>query len=183
MDVVDTSIALLIIRVVFGVSLAAHGAQKLFGWWGGPGLAGFAGWLGSMNMRAPKAAALMAGLSEFVGGLLFAAGLLTPLAAVLIVSVMLTAIATVHAKAGFFVTNGGWEYNTSIIAAAVAVAASGAGRYSLDDALDISYGSVDGWVIALGVLGLGIVATAFNLGTRTSPAASAPTGDDAATAA
>jgi putative oxidoreductase len=165
----DVALALLVIRLVFGLGLAAHGAQKLFGWWNGPGLQGFAGWLASMNMRSPKMAALMAAVSEFAGGLLFALGLLTPLAALMMTAVMLTAIATVHWNKGFFNSDGGWEYNASIITAAVAVAITGPGTYSLDHALGIA-GDMNGWQWGAGVLVVGLVATAINLASRTKPA-------------
>jgi hypothetical protein len=82
----------------------------------------------------PLAMAVLAGSSEFGGGLLFAAGLLTPLAAVAMTAVMLIAIATVHWPKGFWVTAGGFEYNLAIIAAAIGVATIGAGRFSLDRA-------------------------------------------------
>jgi putative oxidoreductase len=169
----DIAIALLILRIVFGVSLAAHGAQKLFGWWGGPGLTGFAGWLGSMGMRAPKAAALIAALSEFVGGLAFAAGLLTPLAALAIVAVMATAIFTVHAKAGFFNGANGWEYNLAIITVAVAVAITGPGKYSLDPELELLDADWTGWEIGLGVFVVGVVLALLNVATREKVAAPA----------
>jgi putative oxidoreductase len=164
-----TDLALLVLRVVFGLSLAAHGAQKLFGWWGGPGLAGFAGWLGGMRMRSPRVAAALAAMSEFGGGLLFALGLLTPLAALAMVSVMLTAVATVHASKGFFVSDGGWEYNLSIVAVAVAVATSGPGDLSVDHALGLTGTNHAGWAWGLGVLAIGALATAVNLATRTRP--------------
>src|SRR5204862_7760166 len=85
---------LLLIRVVFGLWLAAHGAQKLFGWCGGGGPEGTAGMLGSLRFRAPRLLAFVVGLTE-LSGLLFAFGLLTPLAALGMVVVMLTAVVTV----------------------------------------------------------------------------------------
>ena len=158
----ELDLALLLVRVFFGLTLAAHGAQKLFKWWNGPGIDGFAGWLGSMGIRQPKLAATMAGVSEFVGGLMFAAGLLTPLAALLLVSVMFTAIATVHWKAGFFAADGGYEFNLAIVIAALAVTMSGPGEYSLDAAMDIAT-DLNGVEWALGVLVLGAVGSAVSL--------------------
>jgi putative oxidoreductase len=90
------ALGLLILRLVVGVTLAAHGAQKLFGWFGGYGLAGTGGFMEQLGFHPGKRAALMAGLAEAAGGLLLALGAATPLAATLIVGVMLVAIATVH---------------------------------------------------------------------------------------
>ena len=126
------SYGLLLIRLVFGVSMAAHGGQKLFGWFGGGGPRATAGFFEKLDFRWPFAMALLAGLSELGGGLLFAAGLLTPLAAFALVVVMLNAIATVHWAKGFWVTAGGYEYNLAILSAAVAVAAIVPGRFSID---------------------------------------------------
>lgn len=123
------SIGLLIVRLVVGLSLAGHGSQKLFGWFGGHGLKGTAGWLNSMGMKPGMLMALLAGLAEFVGGLLFAAGLWVPLAAALIVITMVVAVVTVHAKNGYFVTKNGFEYNLVLIAVAVGVALTGPGAY------------------------------------------------------
>jgi putative oxidoreductase len=123
---------LLLIRIVFGVTLAAHGTQKLFGWFGGGGPQGTAANFEQMHFRLPLAMATLAGLSEFGGGILFAAGLLTPLAALALVVVMLIAIATVHWPNGFWATKGGYEFNLSIVAVAIGIAATGPGRFSLD---------------------------------------------------
>ncbi|MCW2923098.1 MAG: oxidoreductase [Thermoleophilia bacterium] len=169
----DLDLALLILRLVFGLSLAAHGAQKVFGWWDGPGLAGFTGWLASMGVRGPRIASTLGALSELVGGLLFAAGLLTPLAALLIVSVMGTAIAYVHLKAGYWLTGNGYEYNLAIIAVAVAVAISGPGEWSVDDALDIA-ADTSGWAWGLGALVLGLFAAAVNAASRQAPPPAVP---------
>jgi putative oxidoreductase len=181
MDVVDVGVGLALLRVVVGLTLAAHGAQKLFGWWSGPGIAGFSGWLGSMGIRNPRMAAIMAGVFEFFGGILFALGLLTPLAALLIVIVMVTAIATVHWKAGFWSANGGYEFNLLIIASAVAVTMTGPGRYSLDHALELTDDYI-GVVWGLGVLAAGIVIAGINLALRDNPAASSGADDGDAVA-
>jgi putative oxidoreductase len=125
---------LLLLRVVLGLTMAAHGAQKLFGWWGGPGLRGVYGWLASVRMRGGWVPVLMIVAAEFGGGLALALGLLTPLAALAIVSAMMVAIATAHWPKGFWNGNGGFEYNLLIIAAAAALAATGPGRFSLDRA-------------------------------------------------
>jgi putative oxidoreductase len=129
------SYGILFIRVVVGLVLVPHGAQKLFGWFGGHGLRGTASFFGGLGFRAPLSMALAAGLAEFGGGLLFAAGLLTPIAALLIAVTMLTAIWTVHWRKGFWNTAGGYEYNLVIWSTAVGIAATGGGRYSLDAVL------------------------------------------------
>ncbi|GCD81180.1 DoxX family protein [Parageobacillus thermoglucosidasius] len=126
------SIGLLLIRFVFGLTFAGHGAQKLFGWFGGHGLKGTAGWIESIGLKPGKAMALAAGASELAGGILFAIGLWTPLAALLMVVPMIVAIAKVHGPNGYWVTQNGYEYNLAIIAVAIGVALTGPGQYSLD---------------------------------------------------
>jgi putative oxidoreductase len=125
------SYGLLFLRVVIGGIFSAHGAQKLLGWFGGPGLEGTRGWLGNLSFRLPAVMALVVALSES-SGVLFAVGLLTPFAALLMCSVMCVAIAAVHWPNGFFNGSKGYEFNLSLIAATVAVAATGPGRFSLD---------------------------------------------------
>jgi putative oxidoreductase len=130
------SYGLLLLRVVVGLTLAAHGAQKLFGWFGGNGLQATAGFFGShLRFRARFAMALFAALGEFAGGLLVALGFLTPLGAVAIVGVMVVAIVTVHLANGFFLSKSGYEYNLVLLTVAAAIAATGPGRFSIDRAL------------------------------------------------
>ena len=131
-------VGLLLIRIVVGGLLAAHGAQKLFGWFGGHGLQGTAGFMDQLDMRPGRHMALAAGSSEFFGGLLLALGLVTPLAAVLIGSTMLVAALTAHAGKGPFATNGGWELPAINATVAIGLAFNGAGRWALDHALGIS---------------------------------------------
>lgn len=126
---------MLFIRVVVGLLFAGHAMQKLAGWFGGHGLAGTGGFFESIGIKPGRTMALMAGLAELGGGLLFALGLLTPLASALIVVTMLMAIAKVHGKNGLWITQNGYEYNLVLLAIAVAVAATGAGDYSLDAVL------------------------------------------------
>ncbi|MBP1934138.1 DoxX family protein [Ammoniphilus resinae] len=126
------NIGLLIIRLVVGLTFAGHGAQKLFGWFGGYGPKGTGGWFESIGLKPGVQMAVLAGLAELVGGLLFAAGLFTPIGAILIVLTMLGAIVTVHGKNGYWVTSNGYEYNLMLIAVAVGVALIGAGTYSID---------------------------------------------------
>ncbi|NRF91388.1 DoxX family protein [Paenibacillus frigoriresistens] len=126
------ALGLLIIRLVIGLSLAAHGTQKVFGWFGGYGPKGTGGFFDSIGIKPGVLMAVLAGLAEIAGGLLFAAGLWTPIGAALIVLIMLGAIIKVHAKNGYWVTSNGFEYNLTLIAIAVGVALIGAGEYSLD---------------------------------------------------
>jgi putative oxidoreductase len=128
------SYGLLLLRVVIGGTLFAHGAQKLFGWFGGHGLRGTAGFFGSTGWRLPLLMAFLAGLGE-TSGLAFAFGLLTPLAALGIATVMLNAIFAVHWRNGFFNGDGGVEFPLALGAVAVAVAATGPGRFSIDNAI------------------------------------------------
>jgi putative oxidoreductase len=133
------SIAFLIVRLILGLGMAAHGSQKLFGWFGGHGLAGTGGFFEGIGFRPGRPFALMAGLGETIGGLLTALGLGGALGPALIVLVMLVAIGSVHYNKGFFIMNGGWELNATYIAAAVAVAFAGSGTYSLDHALGLTF--------------------------------------------
>jgi putative oxidoreductase len=124
-------LGLLIIRLVVGLSFAGHGAQKLFGWFGGYGLKGTGGWLESIGVKPGVTMALLAGLAELVGGLMFAAGVGTWIGAILIVFTMLVAIVKVHGQNGYWVTQNGYEYNLTLIAVAIGVALIGPGAYVL----------------------------------------------------
>ena len=145
--------ALLALRVVFGVFLAYHGYNKVFG---GNGLKGTASWFGGIGMRWPYWQARIAAVTEIGAGLLFAAGLITPIAAAGMIAVMLVAIITTHWKVGFFIfrKGEGWEYCASIALVALAVATVGPGRWSLDHKFDIAFRGWWGTVIAAG-LGIG----------------------------
>ncbi|WP_345712341.1 DoxX family protein [Kineococcus glutinatus] len=126
-----TDLGLLVLRVGVGSTLFAHGAQKLFGWFGGHGVAGTTGAMESMGFHPPKPSAVAAGLSETGGGALLALGLATPAAGAAVAANMLAAGA-VHRPAGFFATEGGFEYPAVLGAAAAALAVAGPGRHSLD---------------------------------------------------
>lgn len=125
-------LGLLVLRLVVGLTLATHGAQKLFGWFGGYGLAGTGGFMEQLGFRPGRRAALMAGLAETVGGLLLALGAATPIAAALIVGVMLVATLSVHWTKGFFNHNGGYEYPLVLATVAVITVLAGPGRLSVD---------------------------------------------------
>jgi putative oxidoreductase len=126
------NIGLLIIRLVVGLLFVGHGAQKLFGWFGGYGLKGTGGWFESIGMKPGVIMALFAGLAELVGGILFALGLLTPLAGIIITGIMLMAIVKVHARNGLWVTSNGYEYNLTLLAVAIGIALVGPGQFALD---------------------------------------------------
>jgi putative oxidoreductase len=123
---------LLIIRLVIGILFMGHGAQKLFGWFGGYGLKGTGGWFESIGMKPGVTMALLAGLAELVGGILFASGLLTPLAGIMIAATMVIGIAKVHGPNGIWATSNGYEYNLVLIAIAIGIALVGPGQYALD---------------------------------------------------
>jgi putative oxidoreductase len=152
--------ALLFVRLVVGLSLAAHGAQK-FGLFGGYGLTATGGFFENLGFRPGRVFALFAGLGEIGGGLLTALGLFGALGPALIVMVMLVAIFTVHISKGFFVTNGGWELNSAYIAGAVAIAYVGSGAYSLDGVLGLTFLSSPQWASIF--MGAAVVLAALNL--------------------
>jgi putative oxidoreductase len=147
-------LALLILRLVVGLLFVGHGAQKLWGVWGGHGLAGTAGFFESIGLRPGRIHAPAAGAAEFVGGALIALGLLTPVGAALIISVMVAASLTVHVTNGLWATQNGIELNLVYAATVFALAGVGAGAWSLDHAFGLDL-SGTGW--ALGALGVGII--------------------------
>ena len=128
-------VAALVLRIPVGLILAAHGAQKLFGWFGGYGLEGTAQWLASIGLAPGTLMALLAGGAEFFGGLALVLGLLTRPAALVSAFTMLVAIFAVHIGNGLFMSNNGYEYALTLLAATLALAIQGAGRFSLDGAL------------------------------------------------
>jgi len=129
------ALGLLVLRVVIGLIVAGHGLQKAFGWWGGPGMTGCVAAMNRMRIRPATPWAWISMLSEVLGGIGLAVGLLTPLPSLAIAGSMLVAIALVHWPRGFWVTKGGYEFNLSILAAIAAIAIAGPGAYSLDAAL------------------------------------------------
>jgi putative oxidoreductase len=147
------NLVLLALRVVIGVLFVGHGSQKLFGSFGGAGPEKTGAQFESLGLRPGRVMAVGAGASELAGGCLIAFGLLTPLAAALVIAVMLTAIWTVHLQRGPWITNGGYEYNLVIIAAMFALAGIGAGDWSLDNVFGLEPTGA-GW--ALGALAAGL---------------------------
>ncbi|QHT62345.1 DoxX family protein [Paenibacillus lycopersici] len=122
---------LLLIRVVIGLLFIGHGAQKLFGWFGGYGPKGTGGWMESIGIKPGVAMAVISGLMELVGGLLFGAGLFTVVGAVLIALTMLGAIVKVHGKNGLWSTANGIELPLIILVVVIGVAFIGAGDYAV----------------------------------------------------
>ncbi len=125
-------IGILLVRLTVGLAMAAHGSQKVFGWFGGYGPDGTGQFMETLGFRPGRRHALAAGLTEVIGGLLLAIGLFTPLAAAVIASVMVVAAVTVHWKNGFFITSGGYEFNLVLGVVALSVAFTGPGALSLD---------------------------------------------------
>ena len=152
-----TDLALLIIRLVSGGLLAGHGAQKLFGSFGGYGLQGTAGWLESTGLKPGKVWAVMAGGGEFKGGLLTALGLGGPLGSILTLSAMVMATAKGHWGKPIWATAGGAELPLINGATAVALAISGPGKYSLDNLLGLRVPRWLSTLVALGAVGTVVV--------------------------
>lgn len=156
-------VGLFMVRVVVGLLMAAHGSQKLFGWFGGYGLAGTGGFFEGLGFRPGRLFAAAAGATEFVSGLLVALGLLGPVGPALMLSVMLVAAVSVHWH-GVFAASNGVEIPLLYSVVAVALALTGPGRYSLDALLGLS--SV--WTPALSVAALvvGVTGGVVNLTLR-----------------
>jgi putative oxidoreductase len=163
-------VGILLLRVTVGLAFAAHGSQKVFGWFGGYGPEATGQFFEGLGFRPGRRHAMAAGSIEIVSGLLLAVGLLTPLAAALIASVMVVAAATVHWKNGFFITGGGYEFNLVLGVAALSVAFTGPGALSIDHAIGFAaagtmWGLAAAIVAVLGALG--------QLAQRTPPPADA----------
>lgn len=130
----DAGWAPLALRIPVGIVFAAHGAQKLFGWFGGYGLDGTGQFMGSLGLNPGYLMALLAGSAEFFGGLALLFGLLVRPAAAALAFAMLVAIFSVHVDKGLFMSNNGYEFALALLAASVALLIGGAGRLSLDSA-------------------------------------------------
>src|SRR3954470_1038401 len=133
---------LFIIRIVLGGLLFAHGTQKLFGWFGGYGLDGTGGFFEQVGHRPGRTMAALAGLSEAGGATLLVLGLLTPLGAAMVIGVMVVASVSVHGDKGLWATNGGYELPLTNAVIAGSLAFTGAGSFSLDNALGLG---LSGW--------------------------------------
>jgi putative oxidoreductase len=155
-EVASASLGLLVARLALGLLFAAHGSQKLFGWFGGHGLAGTGGFFESLGFLPGRSFALAAGLAEFGGGLLLALGFLGPVGTALVVSVMVVAALVVHRGNGLFAMTNGVELPLLYSGGAIGLALTGFGAYSLDALLGLealwSPGVV--WIaIAAGIIG------------------------------
>ena len=137
----------LLLRLVVGGLFVGHGTQKLFGWFGGHGLDATAQGFEQLGLRPGRQNAIAAGGAEAGGGALLALGLATPLASSVLIATMLTAIYRVHGTKGPWLSNGGYEYNLVLIAAALALAEVGPGALSLDGARGRER-SGSGWALA-----------------------------------
>ena len=136
--------AALLLRGVLGFVFVAHGAQKLFGWFGGEGIDGTAAFFESLGIPAPHFFAVLVGLTEFCGGLLIVAGLLTVAVSVALIVDMVVAIATFNGANGFFSSNGGWELNFVLIGLLGALTLIGAGRWGIDRAIGLARADATG---------------------------------------
>lgn len=155
----SADVGILLVRVLFGAAIAAHGAQKLFGAFGGYGLKGTGAFFETLGLRPGVLFAALAGMSEFAGGILLVLGLLTPSGAAAVLAAMLVAMGSVHLKNGFFATGNGIEMPFLYAAAALGAAFAGGGAYSLDSLFELGYFTepvVVGGVLALTLIGVGL---------------------------
>jgi putative oxidoreductase len=164
-------IGLLVVRVLLGAAIASHGAQKLFGWFGGYGIKGTGGFFETLGFRPGTVFAAAAGTSEFLGGVLLALGLFGPVGPTLILATMLVAVLTVHIKNGFFASNNGYEMPLIYALGALSFAFAGPGLYSLDAQLGLGWFS-EPLVIWI-ALALGVVGAFGNVAVRKAPSAPA----------
>lgn len=149
-------VGLLALRLGVGGTLFAHGAQKLFGWFGGGGIAGTGGFFDSVGFTPGKVNAVLAGLGEAGGGVLLAAGLATPAAGAAAAGTMAVAAST-HADKGFFAQGGGWEYPGVLALTATSLALGGPGQLSLDAALGHRVNRP--WMRVVGIAAIPVAAT------------------------
>ena len=161
------SIGLLLLRAVLGLTLAAHGAQKLFGSFGGPGLKGAAVVMEQLGFTPGRRNALVAGLLEFGGGLLLLLGAATPAAAAVSFSIMIVAGVSAHLKGGFFLQNHGYEYTLVLGLASLSLAFTGPGPLSLDALFDVDFA---GALVGVAALLAGLAGAAMQLATRRTAA-------------
>lgn len=161
-------LGLLIARVVLGVLMAGHGAQKLFGWFGGYGIAGTSGFFEGLGFKPGRLFATAASAGEVVSGLLIALGLFGPIGPAIMLSVMIVAAVSVHWNKGVFAATNGVELPLLYATAAVTFALTGPGRFSLDALLGL--GAIWTPAMVAGVLAAGVAGGILNLGLRRTPA-------------
>lgn len=165
---------LLIVRAVVGGLLFAHGAQKLFGWWGGYGLEGTGGFFASVGHRPGRSMALLAGSTEAGGGALLVLGFFTPLGSAMVMGVMIVAAVSVHARNGLWATNGGYEFPLVNAAVACGLGFTGAGSWSVDA---IGIPGMSGWWSGVGAILLAVVTASLTLLRREHVLTEMPDGD------
>jgi putative oxidoreductase len=164
-------LGLLVLRVVAGGVFAAHGAQKAFGWWSGPGFAGWRSVLERTGIRPATFWAMVSTAAELVGGVLLVIGLLTPLAAAALVGQALVMIFQVHLPKGFWVSKGGIEYALTLGAVALSLVVMGGGELALDHVAGLAYPvAVRAGLLVLGVIGAGIALALPRLSTASAQA-------------
>lgn len=146
---INTEIFLTLLRILIGALFIGHGAQKLFGWFGGPGMEGHTGFMRSLGLQPASLWAWFSALGEFVGGLLLVLGLLTPVGAAAIIASMLMAIIKVHWQNGLWNTEGGFEFNLVLIANALLIGFAGPGLYALDNAINLPWSQPALFIISL----------------------------------
>lgn len=161
------SLGTTLLRITVGGFFVGHGLQKLNGSFGGPGLDGVEGMMGSLNMHPARRNAFIAAATETVGGAAIVAGAGTPLAAAGLIATMVTAIRKVHAPSGPWNSNGGYEYNVTLIAALAAVAA-GPGKLSFDALIGKKKWGIGGTIFAL-LVGAAASTAAIEAGGRNAP--------------
>ena len=171
LDLATLSVGLLVVRIVVGLLMAAHGSQKLFGWFGGHGIAGTAMFFEGIGFRPGRFFATLAAATEVVSGLLVALGLLGPIGPALMLSVMIVAAVSVHWKNGVFAASNGIELALFYGTVAVGLALIGFGKYSLDALLGLQSLYSPTWAIV--ALAIGAIGGVGNLLAR-RPAAAAP---------
>jgi putative oxidoreductase len=145
-------IAMLVLRLGIGLIFVVHGGQKLFGWWGGPGMAGWRGAMAHMGFRPAGLFAWTSAIAEFGGGLALMLGVLTPLAAAVLIAQSVVIIGQAHWRSGFLSRDGGYEFPLALGAGSAAVLLAGAGQVSVDAM--IGFQLTAGLVAALFVLGV-----------------------------
>jgi putative oxidoreductase len=131
----EQSLSSLPLRLIAGIIFTAHGAQKLFAWFGGYGLDGTGQWMESIGLTPGYLMALLSGGAEFIGGLLLIAGFLTRPASFVLAITMIVAIFSVHIKNGLFMSNNGFEFGLTLLALTLALFIQGGGKYSVDNAV------------------------------------------------
>jgi len=166
-------LARLLARLFIGGMFIGHGTQKLFGWFGGPGIEGTTRMMGSLGLAPARSNAYAASLSETLGGTAIALGACTPAAAASLIATMTTAIRTVHIKNGFWASGGGYEFNLTIIAALLLLVDGGPGPVSVDSALGIEE---TGAGAALAALAAGVAGSTVTLAAAKAAHAKASAG-------